>query len=542
MPGTTITHGATRIYLRQQLADSLGWLEVTGTPYFWRLGGPVMRHAGRISQIVLLSKIPGLIDDVHKWWVKVTHQPSGGSETPVWLGHIEDSVINESVRQTEWHCVSIEAQLRNIRLRTAYAQNVDPAGDACEITLRPINDEVDNQDRLILGRRGDTLHHFALGGTFLNPTGGAATDTAYAFGVSSLWSNGEALDALLAWNVPSGGRNHCPIGFVAAPTTAAQTYLDNAKVRHDLEGRTLLEAVEALVTGAGPLMWWVDFTDYLAGTDAYLSIVVASGLWADEESDEDTVKLNLDRADCLAGTLRRQVHSRCTTVIARGAPIRAMFSVQKSSYSGYVKGWDATLESDWETARGTNQEGAPKYADVWRRYIVQPDQTLLFEPTITAWSRRLFQPSTTSDPVGLEMVQDAQAYPRYYAAPRRTLPHNLTYRGWTQPTSNGDTLPSPPSAQDPAEPEYDPILGWHVASGGEVSILVVHSLTGLRPCRHQTGVVLPLAYRDSNCGFSIWKTDEWENMLFTLSVELDTRVEWVETLGVPPDDQRRIEV
>ncbi|HUU34536.1 MAG TPA: hypothetical protein VMW48_10755, partial [Vicinamibacterales bacterium] len=419
MAGSTITHGATRIYLRRQLADSQGWLAVTGAPYFWRLGGPVMRHAGRISQIVLLSKIPSLIDDVHKWWVKVTHQPFGGSETPVWFGHIEDSVTNEKVRQTEWHCVSIEAQLRNIRLRTAYAQNVDAAGNACDIAQRPFNDEVDNQDRLILGRRGDTLFHFALGETFLNPAGGADTDTAYAFGVSSLWSNGEALAALLAWNVPSGGRNHCPIGFVAAPTTAAQTYLDNAKVRHDLDGRTLLQAIEALVTGAGPLMWWVDFTDYLAGTDAYLTIVVGSGLWADEEGDEDTVKLNLDRADSMTGTLRRQVHSRCTTVIARGAPIRAMFTVQATGDPHYVKGWDPTLESAWASVRGQEDARDPKYADVWRKYVVPPDQTADGQD-YTAW-QFLYLPSITSDPVGSEMTANAAGFPRYYAVPRGTL-------------------------------------------------------------------------------------------------------------------------
>jgi hypothetical protein len=479
----------------------------------------------------------GKVQELSKHWIKVTYQDAeGGDETLIWYGNIEDSVVNEQGLRVEYYGLSIENQLKKLKLTETYAENVNPVSDAQRIGELRFNRNMD--EGMESGLRGTIRYHFAAGADFSTVSAEPlAADTAYAFGTSVLWENVYILEHLLAVNAPSGGRHDfAPIGFRLQCTTAAQQYLDFSYHEWDLTGKDLFESVDEIIRASGPLLWWCDAVPYDAGEQDYILIRVQSRL---EEDELESKTLHaIDRDDCMPAMIRRRVLDRATKVIARGERMKVMFTVAATGTPHWENGWTAAQEAAWKAAKITTEYDAEKWRDVFCKYIIPYNQEVGGADHNSTWEV-FVTPDLNANPVGSKiLVTGGEDAANFYAYPRRLLPHSLTFRGWTNPTANDGTLPTPP-AGDPGNPELTPLMGWWQKSEGGGADIVIR-LENLAVLRNEPGVQFPIHYRDNVPGIA--ESAMTAPLIFTVSMETDNFLEWHEPAAWPDDDQARIEV
>lgn len=529
--------GQTKIYVRDLRSDL--WAERTDL----YLAGPVVRSAGRVEGLLLRqSYAPGVPEgrqeDLHKYWLKVTYTPDGGEETWVWFGNIEDSMDDESKLCVFWTAVSIEAQLQRIRLFETYAENVDDDSLCQRISLRTFNEDLDDSDKVCGLRSGDSnRYHFQQEKDVIHTryTGGATLFVAYVFGTDAVWRNYDILEHLLSVNTPwwkasSWGHDWirtsvCNVPFRLFATTAAEAYLKAAVETWDFTGKSLLGAVRDLVEHSGPLGFYCDATDYLAGEAESVYIVVFSRLYEDKDAayqgDHEIAK-----SDCLPAMVRRRVKDRVTQVIARGARLKVMFSVDYNDVHAlyYRKDWADAQQSEWLGLPWDERDKKGELNDVYCRIAVPTDVLwpIFYEPDP-------YPPGIAE--AGALFKEQITYTGHSYVRPRPLLSKNLTYMGFTNPTENGGTLPFGPIGTPRAA--HDPILCWHMRSGKAIPLEKVKAL------ENQVGIRVPTKYREELpvlCG-----SDGWQHLLFTCSMETDTNLEWIESV-VTTDEQCRTEI
>jgi len=559
--GEELVLGETKVYVRKLLTDS--WTDVSST---LKLGSPVELSAGKVMPIMFHeSYAPGVPmgkeSDYHKWWAKVTYTPDGGAEALVWYGDIEDSVINERAQRVEWFGSSIEAQLRRIRLGPmAYAENMDTGGNALPISLPVFNENIDDTGDKRRGLKSSNRYHFRLSDQSLELYNGGerTTDIAYVFGNNNLWCNDQVLDFLLMSHTggDEGGWRWSPLTFKYSATTAAALDLAAAKETWDFRGKTLLDAVNALVIRSGPLIWWCDATEYDAGNQEYIDVKVGSRLWSDEKDDGAVTKHTLAVNDCMPAVLRRRVKDRVTEVTAVGAPVKVMFSVKydkelpvsmKVTGPTYDQGW-ASGEQTAYLAADDDQQNKSQYAPVFLRFYIPHDQV---DTGVSTW-RRVFPllaiaAEDYEAEIGDKFLEDATDTPTpsgFYARPRRLLSYNLSYPGYTYSTANDGTMPVEPTGAAVLG-EHDPIMCWWVPdtiTGGDNVIPV----KGAHALYDQAGVY----FSDTRLRFPTLPClemptgtyDNWKNLIFTVSMETDQLAAVTVWDSESSDDQRRAEV
>lgn len=542
--------GTTRVYVRKTLSDS--WADRTTDLH---LASFVEWTAGKVTALLLNQSTAtgdarSVVEDLHKFWVKVTHQPHGGSETLLWYGDIEESRILEDSLIVQWAAVSLEQQLFRIRLWESYAEDI--GFDRCQpFSLIPFNDRMDSQDRLLCGRRTSNRYHFAEGADRLTKYDGGETtaDTAYVFGESAVWTAEQLIEHVLAVYTPVGGREGvCPVGFRLYTTTDSSTYLTNSVERWDTKGATVGDVVSALVKRGGPLLWWLNASGFDAGTDDHVRLYVGCRLKVDYEDPPQTIhSIAIDDATdspALGSIIRRRVKDRPSRVIARGARTKVMFTVNYAAGTvddmlpAYEQGWAAGLETSYLASQFDEQESKERWADVFSKLIIPHDQ---LNVTFSAWEVFLVPDMTAGidgDRILVRSVNSADFYPHH----RELLAYNLTYRGWTNPTLNNGTMPTAP-AGDPGQPEHDPILAWYIPATVDEHNKV-YPIKGLRRLRGEAGVRLPLRYRGFNAEVPVMldTTDNWQNLKITVSMETDQYLTWTEPATDWDDDQCRVEV
>jgi len=578
MAGTTIDVGAVQVYLKRRLSDS--WTEHTALDP----AGMVMTTAGHVTDLLLHQSYapgvpPGRLHNLHKWWVKLVYTPVDAAAVVLWVGNIEDARDAEDEQGVKWIAASLEAQMRKLKLTEAYAagfEDIDDDQTPCQkvATLR-FNEYMTRAAPEGWGRRSTPRYHFGSGGVHNRlaayTAGDDTLDCAYAFGTDADWTNLQILEALLAWYAPAGygsesetpygGRKQmCPIGIRLGLTTAAQTYLGNAIEGHDLNGLTLLEAVDRLVGRAGPLFWWLDWEDWEDATQSYALLRVASRLWADEGGTATVEDVTL--AECMPAVVRSRVKDRATQVIARGAPIRAMFSASQSfahwneEFPTHQKFWTDAQQADW-LANGMftsyGERPKPEWDAVFLAFTIREDWLNDgVSPSFYLWQSVMLLPDLMQDgatiseapwPTITEPELRVLQRGGYYPRPRPLLPANLTWRGYTNPTANSG-LPSAPAGFT-GEPEHDAILCWYVpttVSAGEPVVRIAE----VARLRDRAGVrIRRKRYRLEEPPFLAEATapdtyERWHELIFTVSAETDNLLQAVAShAGDVPDDQRR---
>ena len=434
MAGTVHQAGATKIYTKQQLTDT--WAENT----LLFPASVVRRSAGQIESLMVSESYAGgspkgRREYLHKHWIKLTYTPDGGAETAFWVGNIEDARDMEEAEAVVWIAVSLEAQLQRIDLIRTYAEAAQ--GNCVEIHAHRFNEYMDRGAPPGWGQKGATLYHFSnnSGGSpshlrFEPHAGGDDTDDeAYTFGTDSDWSMQDIIEALLAWNAPirygsysetppGGPGEACGVGFKLSASTAAAVYLAAVTESVDLTGKNLFQAIDYLVRRSGPLYWWLDWSAWEQGSQNYIDLKVQSRLYSDE-SGAATLR-EVAKADTLPSVVRARVKDRATRVVARGAPIKAMFTVRGPGDSGsgphFDKGWTSDQETAWQTVQNSlSEDFKAEYDDVFLRIV--------FEEAAANGAGDYRWADVMQKPTGDTLFYSPTTY---YARPRPILPFNLT--------------------------------------------------------------------------------------------------------------------
>lgn len=557
--------GTTRVYVRKTLSDS--WTDRSTDLH---LASHVKQSAGKVTALLLNQSTAtgdarSVVEDLHKFWVKVTHEPDGGSETLLWYGNIEDSrIVEPAAPVVEWMAVSIEQQLFRIRMWESYAEMAAIATLCDPISLRPFNEQLEQgatgdeaSTFKLTGRCSKWQYHFAEGTLRLAKYTAPEDDEdiAYVFGDFKHWTAEDLIQHLLAVYAPKNGRaGVCPVGFRLYTTTDSSTYLTNSIERWDLKGAMLGDAVSGLVKRAGPLLWWTDATEFDAGNEDFIRLYVGCRLMVDYEDPPQTIhSIATDEptdSPALASLIRRRVKDRPTRVIARGARTKVMFTVTYQnglvgdSKPAYERGWDPTLETFYLLHEDDEEESKEKYADVFTKLIIPYDQTG-FGSNFTSWDVFLVPDKTTGIDGDKILVRDNNALD-FYPHPRELLGHNPTYRAWINPTNNDyspGVLPRHTSNLDPGQGEHDPILAWFVPDTVDAHNKV-YPVTGLRRLQDEPGVRLPLRYRGFSAETPVMLSidDNWQKLKITVCIETDQHLTWSEPATDWDDDQCRIEI
>ncbi|HUW08830.1 MAG TPA: hypothetical protein VM537_03830 [Anaerolineae bacterium] len=572
MAGTVTDIGTTQVWLKRRLSDA--WvLHPALDP-----AGMIMSTAGMVTDLLLhQSYAPGVPegrrDNLHKCWVKVVYIPVDDDPVVLWVGNIEDARDAEDEQAIKWVANSLEAQLRKIQLTHSYGQGAQwlaEYGPCSRISGLRFNEYMERSGAEARGRRSILSYHFGEdgGAAAFSHAGVDDVDAAYVFGDVQDWSVLDILRALLAWYAPAGqtpafetpygGRKESsPVGFKLGLTTTAQTYLGNAKEAYDLTGMTLLGAITYLVERAGPLFWWLDWGLWENGTQEYVLLRVASREWSDEVAQHAGAE-NVALADCMPIVMRARVKDRAEQVIARGAPIKVMFSASQAwnlSYQPVLsKGWTTSQQDDWlENGYWADDLGAAAdtWDDVFLTYTIPEDKTWQEGGKFGyAWHNSILLPDPQHE--GARILEHGPSgWPGvlayrggYIARARPLLPYNLMWKGFTNPTDNTGVLPTPIDALQ-GTPEHESILAWRWVFMATEDDPVVQ-LTSVRRLSQRAGIQFgKKAYRDEEPPFLAEDTEDglysrWHDLWVTVSVETDNFLEARACLsGQWHDDQRR---
>ncbi len=523
---TTYEAGTYRIYTRETIDDS--WTERTMCYLMDDVHDaanyvPTLRI--RVPYAASTANTQFWYQDFANHWVRITYEPSGGSETDIWYGSMVASIINEETMEMEWAAAHILSQLVRVDLGSfAYA---DPqiAGDAmCKnIALQIFNLDLERNlksaDEWYLAPSESHYMHKKIGAD-------AQDWLVYIFGTDSLWDNYEILRFLLATYVPKGSTEFCEIGFALAPTAAAKTYLQAAKQEWNFSRMNLWEAVDKLVRSSGPLAWCADWStsgDY--GYD-YVRLRVFSKKYEDKDDtwqNEHALLSDPTAPDCEASRIQVRTGDKISKLVVYGEPIRIMMTMAGpdlgvTTLPNYEKGWDDAEEAAWDEFDPERDENWP---NVFRRLLLD------WDANITSWNHVWLEPGTWPGSYETEEGDMCVKGADHYARARRILKRCLTHKEYgyeNQDDSAGTALVVTPGGT--GKPEFEPILGWFVPDAGDAESDPKQILKGrIRPLADDFGVLLPTSVRDVEVSdLFLDQDDRWKRLYITFAVEGDIRL------------------
>jgi hypothetical protein len=315
----------------------------------------VVREPGATGSPASVAPLTGIVGA----WVRILVESLGGSITvgdvdyePIWWGMIDAEKRSDyggGVGQQTWACSGLAAHLGRVRLMHGYTKAIAVSGAVvAEYVLRIP--------------------------TFNAPESGGRSSSTYTvngqsvyvfdFAGSTPWTAKQILDNLMAshaqWESPAGTF----LGDLSWELSAG-TLLDYVPPTIDLNGQSLLDAINALISPRRGLTWslgvsgstaTITVRSVAAATIGDLPAATATatpdltGLWISDvellEDQSDTV----DRIDVLGA----RPWVSCTLAFDPAGPPAEEGSLQPD--------WTITQENDWALGAGTSQD------NVWRSF------------------------------------------------------------------------------------------------------------------------------------------------------------------------------
>jgi len=535
------------------------WVE---QPQFRIVGDDVVTNAaGQINTLQLAQNYcdsipPSIYANLSNHWLRVSYTPhpdEGGDEFDLFFGHLCDQTLAEGQGEIHWTALSIEAQLARVQPMESFAEPVETGGKCQPISMRTANESLDTEHRL--GWRGVNLYHFNRTDSYREKADAEAADTAYVFGQETPWDAYRWLEHLLVTHCPTGGSRYCPIGFELVATAEAQAAMEAVEERWGAIGHDLLRDVSRLVQSGGDLAWHVDWTSPASYACPYIRVWSRTHADKAESQSEHAIKgavdLATDEIECTDSNVTIYVRDQVTDVVAVGEPIRVQFSVRYQNVAGqvrptYVQGWTGAEQAEWALDPEERDPNGPSLTHVFRRLYLPESQKDGDDSTWEVFARPL--PGAVFADEG-DMLFPPSAE-RFYARPRRVLPHNLTRPGYVY-TSQGAGALSINTAGAAGEPDPHPILAWFAPSTIPDGYRIM-PLHGVQPLRHECGVMLPNGWRQevddddapdtmdlSGAVIGLGQAG-WQYLVITLTIETDERASWTASATGISDSQRRV--